>query len=215
MSSWLTYPSLLSAQLPKAVHRRPARLLGSSQAQGAVLNGLGLAYRSLDEHRQAIKCYEEAQAINREGSWLDHKAECDSLVNLGTTLQKQLEAAVKERAFLQQAAIDAYQAYLRSYAAHSKVVQRLVHVGQLHLGHVAKSFALKEVPSKLATHQQKRAAGARAPAIVRDRAERAFFPRRAARHVLAVDSYAHASSRNTHTRAHTRVSSTEGRTPHC
>jgi len=78
-------------------------------------------------------------------------------------LQKQLEAAVKERPFLQQAATAAYQAYLRAYAAHSKVVQRLVHVGQLHLGHLAKSFGLKDVPSKLANEQHKRAATARLP----------------------------------------------------
>ena len=63
----------------------PARLLDNSRAQGAVLNGLGLAYRSLDEHRHAIQCYEEALAINREGSWIDHKVDSDCLVNLGTT----------------------------------------------------------------------------------------------------------------------------------
>ncbi len=83
---------------------------------------------------------------------------------LEVALQKQLEGAVKERAFLEQAATGAYQAYLRAYAAHSKVVQRLVHVGQLHLGHLAKSFGLKDVPSKLAAEQNKRAATARAPA---------------------------------------------------
>ena len=49
-------------------------------------------------------------------------------------LQRQLEAAVKERAFLYEIAAAAYQSYLRGYAAHSKVVTRLVHVGQLHLG---------------------------------------------------------------------------------
>jgi ATP-dependent RNA helicase DDX31/DBP7 len=83
---------------------------------------------------------------------------------LEVALQKQLEEAVKERAFLEHAAIGAYQSYLRAYAAHSKVVQRLVHVGGLHLGHLAKSFGLKDVPSTLAAQQHKRAATARAPA---------------------------------------------------
>ena len=77
-------------------------------------------------------------------------------------LQKQLEAAVSDGAFLHVAAGAAYQSYLRGYAAHSKVVRRLVHVGQLHLGHLAKSFGLKEPPSKLTQQQLKRHATARA-----------------------------------------------------
>ena len=76
-------------------------------------------------------------------------------------LQKKLEAAVNERAFLHQIASAAYQSYLRGYAAHSRIVKRLVHVGQLHLGHLAKSFGLKEPPSKLSEQVQKRQAGAR------------------------------------------------------
>ena len=50
-------------------------------------------------------------------------------------LQRKLEAAVRERAFLQESAAAAYQAYLRGYAAHSKQLRRYVHVAQLHLGH--------------------------------------------------------------------------------
>jgi ATP-dependent RNA helicase DDX31/DBP7 len=79
-------------------------------------------------------------------------------------LQKQLEAAVSDGAFLHVAAGAAYQSYLRGYAAHSKVVRRLVHVGQLHLGHLAKSFGLKDIPSKLTQQQLKRHATARAAA---------------------------------------------------
>ena len=68
----------------------PARLLGNSRAQVAVLNGLGLAYHSLDQHGHALTCYEESLAICREG-WTsngfrtDPKAESDCLFNLGTT----------------------------------------------------------------------------------------------------------------------------------
>jgi len=83
---------------------------------------------------------------------------------LEVALQKQLEQTVSERAFLQEAASAAYQSYLRGYAAHSKVIKRLVHVGQLHLGHLAKSFGLREQPSRLARQQHKRHASARAPA---------------------------------------------------
>lgn len=79
----------------------PARLLGNSQVQGAVLNGLGLAYRSLGEHRHAITCYEEAMAICRENYWPD-RAEGDILVNLGTTYSD-LGDSKKAITYLQQA----------------------------------------------------------------------------------------------------------------
>ena len=80
---------------------------------------------------------------------------------LELALQRQLETAVAEAAFLHDAASAAYQSYLKAYAAHSKTVRKLVHVGQLHLGHLAKSFGLREVPSRLSGQVQKRLANAR------------------------------------------------------
>lgn len=71
-------------------------------------------------------------------------------------LQRGLEAAVVEQPFLHAAAGAAYQAYMRAYATHSKAVQRVLHIGQLHLGHLAKSFALKEIPTRIGRNQQKR-----------------------------------------------------------
>ncbi|KAL1522393.1 hypothetical protein AB1Y20_017383 [Prymnesium parvum] len=70
-------------------------------------------------------------------------------------LQRQLEAAVLELPFLQAASRAAYQSYLRSYATQSKDIQKLLHIGQLHLGHLAKSFGLKEKPSQISREQQK------------------------------------------------------------
>ena len=72
-------------------------------------------------------------------------------------LQQQLEAAVRERFFMAERAAAAYQSYLRGYAAMPKAVRQCVHVGQLHLGHLAKSFGLLEPPSRLAAQQSKRA----------------------------------------------------------
>ena len=76
-------------------------------------------------------------------------------------LQQQLEAAVRDRFFMSERAAAAYQSYLRSYAALPKAVRQCVHVGQLHLGHVAKSFGLLEPPSKYAAQQSKKALHAR------------------------------------------------------
>lgn len=42
-----------------------------------------------------------------------------------------------------------FTSYVRAYTAHSKDVRYIFNVKALHLGHVAKSFALREPPSEL------------------------------------------------------------------
>jgi len=44
---------------------------------------------------------------------------------------------------------NAYHAFVRSYAAHSKELKQIFHYKSLHLGHVAKSFAMREIPTKI------------------------------------------------------------------
>lgn len=41
----------------------------------------------------------------------------------------------------------AYRAFLRSYATHSRATKHIFHIKNLHLGHLSKSFALKDPPS--------------------------------------------------------------------
>ncbi|EFA79634.1 putative RNA helicase [Heterostelium album PN500] len=43
----------------------------------------------------------------------------------------------------------AYKSSLRSYATHKANLKYIFHIGSLHLGHVSKSFALRETPSEL------------------------------------------------------------------
>uniref|UniRef100_A0A7S0NQY3 ATP-dependent RNA helicase n=1 Tax=Calcidiscus leptoporus TaxID=127549 RepID=A0A7S0NQY3_9EUKA len=83
-------------------------------------------------------------------------------------LQKQFEARVIAEPFLHSAACAAFTAYIRAYATHAKAVQRLLHVGQLHLGHVAKSFALREPPSILTRQQHKKAVKSKRPTLPKD-----------------------------------------------
>ena len=71
-------------------------------------------------------------------------------------LQKQLEATVATEPLLHGLAAGAYQSFLRAYSAHSKAEKRVLHVSQLHLGHLAKSFALQETPSLISRQQAKR-----------------------------------------------------------
>jgi ATP-dependent RNA helicase DDX31/DBP7 len=75
---------------------------------------------------------------------------------LELALQRQLEERVKRTPYLHAAASAAYQSYVRAYSAHSKAVQRVLHVGQLHLGHLAKSFGLRETPTAVAKQHTKR-----------------------------------------------------------
>lgn len=46
-------------------------------------------------------------------------------------------------------AATAYGAFVRAYATHTASTKHIFHIKNLHLGHVAKSFALSEPPSKL------------------------------------------------------------------
>jgi ATP-dependent RNA helicase DDX31/DBP7 len=45
---------------------------------------------------------------------------------------------------------DAYLSSVRAYATHSAATKHIFHVKNLHLGHLAKSFALSEPPNRLA-----------------------------------------------------------------
>jgi ATP-dependent RNA helicase DDX31/DBP7 len=59
-------------------------------------------------------------------------------------------------------AAKAYQSFIRSYATHTKVTKEIFHVKNLHLGHIAKSFGLKDPPSvvgRALSKQRKRADG--------------------------------------------------------
>jgi len=45
--------------------------------------------------------------------------------------------------------LSAFQSFIRAYATYPADLKRIFHVKNLHLGHVAKSFALVETPSKI------------------------------------------------------------------
>ena len=55
-------------------------------------------------------------------------------------------AAVAQLATL---ATPAFQSFVRAYACHEKSLRAVFHVRSLHLGHVAKSFALQKTPAVL------------------------------------------------------------------
>mmetsp|Transcript_27278 Transcript_27278/g.82899 ORF Transcript_27278/g.82899 Transcript_27278/m.82899 type:complete len:266 (-) Transcript_27278:130-927(-) len=84
-------------------------------------------------------------------------------------LQKLLESTVDSEPMLHALSSSAYQSFLRAYAAHSKAEKRVLHVSMLHLGHLAKAFALKETPTAISRQQNKRRAKAPPPAATKRR----------------------------------------------
>ncbi len=51
----------------------------------------------------------------------------------------------------------AYQSHMRAYATHPSNEKHIFHVKNLHLGHLAKAFALREAPSKVSASNSTKA----------------------------------------------------------
>ena len=58
-------------------------------------------------------------------------------------LHQSLMKAVAAEPSLKQLAADAFRSFVRAYSTHSKALKNVFAVHQLHLGHVAHSFALR------------------------------------------------------------------------
>lgn len=78
--------------------------------------------------------------FNREGSW-DMYA---------TTYQLELEKWLLEDSRALEIATDAFISHIRAYATHLSNERDIFNVKHVHLGHLAKSFGLRETPKKLA-----------------------------------------------------------------
>ncbi|KAK9102395.1 hypothetical protein Sjap_019649 [Stephania japonica] len=63
------------------------------------------------------------------------------------SLQRALESYITAEAKLKKLAKDAFCSWVRAYTAHRGELKRIFMVKKLHLGHVARSFGLKELPS--------------------------------------------------------------------
>lgn len=73
----------------------------------------------------------------------DPARECSSLQHL----MEQIVSA-SARTDFKMMAVRAYQSFLRSYATHSKATKHIFHIKNIHLGHLARNFALTDPPSK-------------------------------------------------------------------
>uniref|UniRef100_A0A7I4BAZ5 ATP-dependent RNA helicase n=1 Tax=Physcomitrium patens TaxID=3218 RepID=A0A7I4BAZ5_PHYPA len=66
---------------------------------------------------------------------------------LAGLMQKALEAFVAAKPDARLLAVDSFRSYVRAYAAHRGELKSIFQVRKLHLGHVAKSFGLRDAPS--------------------------------------------------------------------
>ncbi|KAL2479448.1 DEAD-box ATP-dependent RNA helicase 17 [Abeliophyllum distichum] len=71
------------------------------------------------------------------------------------SLQKALESFISIESTVRKLAMDAFWSWVRAYTAHRGELKQIFMVKKLHLGHVAKSFALKDQPSAVNKSFQK------------------------------------------------------------
>ncbi|GLT38455.1 hypothetical protein SLA2020_127050 [Shorea laevis] len=71
-------------------------------------------------------------------------------------LQKELESFISAEPRIKKLAKNAFCSWIRAYTAHRGELKRIFMVKKLHLGHVAKSFALKEQPSLVGKSESKK-----------------------------------------------------------
>merc|ERR1711976_1046361 len=72
-----------------------------------------------------------------------------SMEEAATNLQMKMETAVVKNEELHHLACQAYVSFVRSYASYPREARDVFCFKDLHLGHCAKSFALRDPPSKI------------------------------------------------------------------
>lgn len=74
---------------------------------------------------------------------------------------------------------------MRAYATHPSDEKHIFHIRHLHLGHLAKSFALREAPSSVSasSHKLKRPASTKKPGLVKGASSKASKAHGGKKHV--------------------------------
>ncbi|GAB2218212.1 hypothetical protein Droror1_Dr00001431 [Drosera rotundifolia] len=136
------------------VHRvgRTARL-GQKGDSLLFLQPIEMDYlRDLEEHGVSLTEYRLDNSLDSFPLFGGLKHHCKKILSVEmhpwvASLQKGLESFVASEPRLKKLAKDAFVSWVRAYTAHRGVLKWIFMVKKLHLGHVAKSFALKEQPS--------------------------------------------------------------------
>ena len=78
----------------------------------------------------------------------------DGMSSSGAALQRLCEAMVSNSTELMNVAVDAYTSWLRAYSGYPKSVRHIFVTKKLHLGHIARCFALQSTPSQIMTYSK-------------------------------------------------------------
>lgn len=108
--------------------------------------------RDLEKHGVSLTEYRLDNSLDSFPLFGGLKHHCKKILSVEmhpwvASLQKGLESFVASEPRLKKLAKDAFVSWVRAYTAHRGVLKQIFMVKKLHLGHVTKSFALKEQPS--------------------------------------------------------------------
>lgn len=90
-------------------------------------------------------CLQNLLSVKMEGE-LSRLAD-GNVETAATALQMSFESAVLQQKILHTSACKGYTSWVRFYASYSKDLRHIFNFKQIHLGHFAKSFALRDAPS--------------------------------------------------------------------
>eukprot|EP00938_MAST-03A_sp_MAST-3A-sp1_P000125 g125.t1 len=118
----------------------------------SVLANQGLELTKLSANAVLAGMLSAEDKALRSGS----KARKNALINTISRVQAKLESIVEKDDGAQIMAVKAYRSHSRAYAAHPKESKKIFRVRALHFGHLAKTFGLREPPSKFGDVLEKR-----------------------------------------------------------
>ena len=107
------------------------------------LEGEKLLLAELTVERVLEKLYQNAEISPKTGRLPR------SIEEAATDIQMKLENAVVNDKSLHESACQAYVSFVRSYASYPKEIRHIFSFKALHLGHIAKSYALRDPPTKI------------------------------------------------------------------
>ena len=97
----------------------------------------------LNAERVLEKLHANAEISSKTGRYPSTMEEA------ATDLQMKFETVISKEDTLHKSASQAYVSYVRSYASYPKDVRHIFSFKALHLGHIAKSFGLRDPPSQI------------------------------------------------------------------
>ena len=118
----------------------------------SVLANQGLELTKLSTNAVLAGMLSAENKALRSGS----KARKNALINTMSSVQSKVESIMAKDDDAQVMAVKAYRSHSRAYAAHPKESKKIFRVRALHFGHLAKTFGLKEPPSKFGNVLEKR-----------------------------------------------------------